>query len=155
MGLLAHLRERTGSPRARFRRELRAVYLDARRVATQLRDHALRVPYPALGTELRRLADQADGQAAILADELRALAGNPDPSDPVAPRIGHNHWERLTIDLADLESLQRRHTELALRWDLDFPASAATLVGLKRTTATMAAVIRTMLARSDPHAAGR
>jgi hypothetical protein len=150
---LARLRERTGSPRARFGRDLRAVYLDTRRVAVQLRDHATHVPYPALGTELRRLAAQADGQAALLADELRAIAGNPDPSDPVAPRIGHNHWERLTIDLADLEALQRRHTELALRWDVDFPASAATLARLAHAIATMSTTVRAMVARSDPHAA--
>ena len=153
MSLLARLRERTGNPRARFGRELRAVYLDVRRVATQLRDHATHVPYPGLGVELRRLAEQADGQAALLADELRALAGNPDPSDPVAPRVGRNHWERLTIDLAALEALQRRCTELALRWDLDFPAAAVTLARLSHVTAAMTATVRTMLARSDPHAA--
>jgi hypothetical protein len=153
MGLLARLRERTGSPRARFGRDLRAVYLDTRRVAAQLRDHATQVPYPTLGTELRRLADRADGQAATLAGELRAIAGNPDPSDPVARRVGRNHWERLTIDLAALEALQRRHTELALRWDVEFPASAATLESLARATATMGASVRAMVARSDPHAA--
>ena len=153
MSLWARIREGTGSPRARFGRDLRAVYLDVRRVAGQLRDHATRVPYPEFGVELRRLADQADGHAALLADELRAIAGNPDPSDPIAARVGRNHWERLTIDLADLEALQRRHTELALRWDVDFPASAATLARLNRATAAMAATVRTMVARSDPHAA--
>lgn len=153
MSLWARLREGTGNPRTRFGRELRAVYLDVRRVATQLRDHAMRVPYPGIGVELRRLADQADGQAALLADELRAIAGNPDPSDPIAPRVGHNHWERLTIALADLEALHRRHTELALRWDVDFPVSAATVARLARATVAMAAAVRTMVARSDPHAA--
>jgi hypothetical protein len=153
MGLWARLREGTGNPRARFGRDLRAVYLDVRRVAAQLREHAMRVPYPGIDVELRRLADQADGQAALLADELRAIAGNPDPSDPTAPRVGRNHWERLTIDLADLEALQRRHTDLALRWDVDFPASAATFARLKGATAAMATTIRAMVARSDPHAA--
>jgi hypothetical protein len=153
MTLLARLRERTGTQRTRFRRELRAVYLDVRRVATQLRDHATHVPYPGLAIELRRLAEQADGQAALLAAELRALAGNPDPSDLVAPRGGRNHWERMTIDLAGLEALHRHATELALRWDLDFPSQAATLARLGRMTAGMAAAVRTIVARSDPHAA--
>ena len=78
-----------------------------------------------------------------------------DPADPVTAPEGRNHWERLTFDLAALESLQRRYTELALRWDVEFPASAASLVQLQRATAIMAAGIRTMAARSDPHAAGR
>jgi hypothetical protein len=153
MSLLARLRERTGSPRTRFGRELRGVYLDVRRLATQFRDHGTHVPYPGLGTELRRLAEHADAQAALLATELRAIAGNPDPSDPIEPRAGRNHWERMTIDLADLEALQRHATELAFRWDLDFPASAATLARLAHVTGAMASTVRTMVARSDPHAA--
>jgi hypothetical protein len=153
MSLMARLRERTGGPRTRFGRALRAVYLDVRRVAAHLRDHAAHVPYPGLGVELRRLAEQADGQAALLAGELRAIAGNPDPSDPVVPRGGRNHWERMTIDLAALEALQRHATELALRWDVDFPDSAATLARLGHVIGAMASAVRTMVARSDPHAA--
>lgn len=153
MGVLDRLRARAGGPRARFGRELRAAYLDARRLATQLRDHAGKVPYAPPGHELRRLAEEADRHAAALAAELHAIAGNVDPADPVAPRVGRNHWERLTIDVADLEALQRRYTELALHWDVDFPASVATFDGLARATAAMTRDVRTMLIRSDPHAA--
>ena len=152
MGVLERLRARAGGPRARFGREVRAVYLDARRLAAQLRDHGAKVPYAALGQDFRRLAEAADGQAAALADELRAIAGNVDPSDPVAPRPGRNHWERLTIDLGDLESLQRRYTELALYWDVEFPASVATSDRLAGATAAMIRDVRSMLIRSDPHA---
>ena len=152
MGVLDRLRARAGGPRGRFGRAVRAVYLDARRLAVQLRDHGTRVPYPALGEDFRRLAEEADGQAAALAGELRALAGPVDPSDPVAPRAGRNHWERLTIDLADLEAIQRRYIELALHWDVDFPASVATFDRLARTTAGMIRDVRSMLIRSDPHA---
>lgn len=153
MGVLERLRARAGGPRARFGREVRAAYLDARRLATQLRDHGGNVPYPALGHELRRLAEEADRHAAALATELRAIAGNVDPADPIAPRVGRNHWERLTIDLADLEALQRRYTELALRFDVDFPASIPTFDALARAAAVMIRDVRTMLIRSDPHAA--
>lgn len=154
MDVLTRLRARVGGPRARFGRDLRAVYLDARRIAAQLRRHGVRVPYPALSHTFQRLADQADGHAAMLADELRVVAGNVDPSDLTTPREGRNHWERLTVDLADLEALQRRYTEIALRWDLDFPASVATFEQLAQATARMSSDVRTMLARSDPHAAG-
>lgn len=154
MGLLAQLRERAGGTRARFGRELRVAYLDARRVAVQLRRHGGHVPYPALGTELTRLADQADGHAADLARELRAVAGNTDPSDAVGPREGRNHWERLSVDLEDLESLRRRLTQLALHWDVDFPDAVATFQRLAHTTAVMSRGVSSMLARSDPHAAG-
>ena len=153
MGVLERFRARAGGPRARFGRELRAAYLDARRLAAQLRDHGEKVPYPALGHALRRLAEEADRHAAALAAELRAIAGNVDPADPVLPRVGRNHWERLTIDVADLEALQRRYTELALRWDVHFPGSVATFDGLARATAAMTRDVRTMLIRSDPHAA--
>ena len=131
---------------------MRAAYLDARRVASQLRAHGVRVPYPALSADFTHLADEADGHAGLLADELRAVAGNTDPSDAVPPRNGHNHWERLTIDLESLASLQRRCTELALHWDVEFPATAATFEHLARATAGMSNVVRAMLARSDPHA---
>lgn len=139
--------------RAHFAGDLRRVFLDARRLATQLRDHAALVPYPRLGGVLRDLAERAEAQAAVLARELRTLAGNADPSDPTAPRTGRNHWERLSGDLTDLESLKRRYVELALRWDIDFPAPAAALGALGRSAAEMSRTVRDMLARSDPHAA--
>jgi len=151
--MLAQLRERTGGARVRLGRELRAVYLDERRVANQLRRHGAQVPYPALTEEFQRLADQADHHAARLANELRLVAGNTDPSDATPSHDGRNHWERLTVDLADLESLQHRYTDLAVHWGLDFPAVAATLGELAHETAAMAREVRNMLARSDPHAA--
>jgi hypothetical protein len=89
----------------------------------------------------------------MLADELRALAGNTDPSDRVEPREGRNHWERLTLDLADLEGLRRRQIDLALHWDVDFATTAETLGRLASATAAMGTVVRGLLARSDPHAA--
>ncbi len=152
MSVLERLRARAGGPRARFGREVRAAFLDARRLAAQLRDHGTHVPYAAPGQELRRLAEEAERQAAALAAELRAVAGNVDPSDRVAPRSGRNHWERLTVDLADLEALQRHYTELALRWDVDFPASVATFDRLARATAAMIRDVRSLLIRSDAHA---
>ncbi len=139
--------------RARFAGEVRALYLAARRIASQLRSHATRVPYERLGPALRDLADQADGQAAALAAELRLLAGNTDPADAVSPREGRNHWERLQFDLTDLEALKRGYLDLALRWDVEFPTTAATLTGLGHATGVMSTVVRDMLARSDPHAA--
>lgn len=145
--------ERTGTPRTRCARELRGVYLDVRRIATQLRRHAEHAPYPGLTAELRTLASGAEEHAATLAAEIHALAGNADPADAMSPRAGRNHWERLTVDLQDLEMLRRRETELALRWDVDFPSTAATLARLALTTAGMAVTVRNMLARADPHAA--
>ncbi len=139
--------------RTAFARELRGAYLDARRVAAQLRSHANQVPYPRLGAVLVTLAGRADAQAARVAAELRLLAGNADPTDPTSPRDGRNHWERLSIDLADLKQLERRWVELALRWDVAFPATAATLVELGRVTTAMSTTIRDLLARADPHAA--
>ncbi|MEO6026217.1 MAG: hypothetical protein ABIR79_05060 [Candidatus Binatia bacterium] len=152
MGVLARLQERSGGPRVRLARALRGAYLDTRRLAIQLRRHAEHVPYPGLGPKLTRLAEQADGQAALLVHELRALAGNTDQADPLTPRDGRNHWERLTFDLADLEALHRRYAEIALQWDLVFPATVATVDQLARSTATMIGTIRAMVARSDPHA---
>ncbi len=152
MALSSWLGKETGSPRTRCARELRGVYLDVRRIAIQLRRHAEHAPYPALVAELRTLAAAAEEHAATLAAEIRTLAGNADPADAMAPRTGRNHWERLTVDLQDLEALRRRETELALRWDVDFPATTATLARLAHTTAAMTATVRDMLARSDPHA---
>ncbi|MCC6766235.1 MAG: hypothetical protein IT293_16365 [Deltaproteobacteria bacterium] len=145
--------EGSAALRARFAGDLRAGYLDARRIAAQLRRHAGRVPYPRLGPTLVGLADRADAQAARVAAELRALAGNADPADPTSPRDGRNHWERLSVDLADLEALKRRWVDLALRWDVDFPATAAALAEFGRTTSAMSATVRDLLARADPHAA--
>lgn len=139
--------------RARFAHDLRPVFLDARRLATQLRDHAELVPYARHGVLLRDLAARAQEQAAVLARELRTIAGNADPSDPTAPRTGRNHWERLTGDLADLESLKGRYVELALRWDVVFPGIASELHALGRNAAEMSRAVRDMLALSDPHAA--
>jgi hypothetical protein len=133
-------------------RDLRAAYLNERRVARLLRQHGAQVPYPTLATDLTCLAGEADGRAARLADELRAVAGNTDPSDVVPVPDGRNHWERLTADLAAVESLQRRYTELALQWDVDFPATTATLHDLARAATATATLLRTMVARSDPHA---
>ena len=152
MGMLAQLRERAGGVRARLGRDLHATYLEERRVARRLRRHGDKVPYPALAAELARLAEQADGRAARLADELRAVAGNTDPSDVVPLPDGRNHWERLTGDLAAVESLHRRYTELALQWDLDFPTTTATLQDLAQAMAATATALRTMVARADPHA---
>jgi hypothetical protein len=152
MGLLGRLQERAGGPRVRLGRELRAAYLDARRLGLQLRRHSAHVPYAALGPELTRLAEQAEEHAAVLASELRAVAANTDTADAVQPRNGRNHWERLTIDLADLERLHRRYTELALHWDVEFPSTVATVDRLARATAAMTSTMRSMLARSDPHA---
>lgn len=152
MGVLARWQERSGGPRVRLGRALRAAYLDARRLAAQLRRHAAHAPYPALGPELARLAEQADGQAALLAAELRALAGNTDQADGTAPRDGRSHWERLTFDLADLETLHRRYAEIVRQWDIAFPATIVTVERLDRSTAAMITAIRAMVARSDPHA---
>ena len=150
--MLARIRGRSWGARARLGRDLRTAYLDERRVAKQLRQHGTRVPYPALADDFTRLADLADGHAALLADELHAMAGNTDPSDTVEPRDGHNHWQRLTLDLAALESLHQRYTELATHWDVDFPATAVTFEHLARATAVMTRELRAMIARSDPHA---
>ena len=139
--------------RAHFARDLRDVFLTARRIARQLRGHATGVPYERLAPALRALADQADGQAATLAAELHAVAGNADPADTATVREGRNHWERLTFDVADLDALKRRYLDLALHWDVEFPSAAATLVALGHATAVMSAVVRDMVARSDPHAA--
>ncbi len=153
MGFLARMQARKGGPRGRFLRELRSVYLDARRLAAQLRSHSARASYPAHAVELRRLGEQADAQAAALAEALRALAGNMDPSDRVQPRDGRNHWERLSVDLTDLEALRRRLTDIALHHDVDFATAAATIARLARATAEMSEAVRGLLARSDPHAA--
>jgi hypothetical protein len=152
MSVLTRLRDRVGGSRVRLGRELRAVYLDERRVARQLRGHGAQVPYAGLAENLGRLADQADHHAARLAQELRVVGGNADPFDTTTPRTGRNHWERLTIDLADLESLQRRYADLAREWDVEFPETAATLAELAAATATMSKDVRAMVARSDPHA---
>lgn len=143
----------SASLRPGLARELRGVFLDARRLGTQLRRHAERVPYARHGTLLRDLAERAEEQVATIARELRALDGNADPADPTAPHDGRNHWERLSIDLGDLESLKRRYVELALRWDVDFPAVAAKLRSLGRAASAMGSTVRDLLARSDPHAA--
>jgi hypothetical protein len=139
--------------RARFARELRTAFLDARRIATQLRAHAGRAPYAHPGLVLRQLAEQAEAQVAALAGALRDVAGNIDPADHLSPRDGRNHWERLSLDLTDLETLKRRYVEIALRWDVDFPDTAEELRRFGRTIAAMSRTVRDMLARSDPHAA--
>jgi hypothetical protein len=152
MGMLARLRDWAGGSRARLGRELHAVYVDARRLASQLRRHGAHVPYPGLAEDFRRLADQAERHAARLADEIRVVAANADPADPIPPREGRNHWERLSGDVADLESLRRRYADLASAWDVESPDLAATLAELARATAAMSRDVRAMLARSDPHA---
>jgi hypothetical protein len=152
MSVLARLRALGTRPRDRLRRELRGTYLETLRVARQLRAHADHVPYPALTDDLHRLADQADRHAAALAEELRAVAGDTDRHAGTALHGGHNHWARLAADLGDLEALHRRYTELALRWDVEFPAAAVTLTELQRGTARMKVAVRALIARSDPHA---
>lgn len=152
MGVLDRLRELSVAPRQRLSRELREVYRDERQLGRQLRTHAARAPYPAVGTELLRLADQADASAATLAHALRDLMGGADPHVPDAPPAGRNLWERLNRDLHDAESLLRRYTELSLRWDADFPAIAATFDRLARTASATLGTLRSLAARSDPHA---
>lgn len=153
MGVLTRLQERTVGPRQRLGRDLRAAYAEERRVARALRDHAARVPYENQTVEVGRLADRADGHAATLAHELRALTGGADPVAAGTPVAGRNHWERMTAALADVEALQRRYRELALRWDVQFPAPAATFAELARSSAVSAVTLRSLVARADPHAA--
>jgi hypothetical protein len=153
MGMLARLQERTVGPKQRLGRDLRAAHADERRLAGALRDHATRVPYASMTIEVVRLADRADGHAATLAHELRVLTGGADPVGGTLPRGGRNHWERMTAALADVEALQRRYRELALRWDVRFPAPAATFAQLSRSSAATAVALRSLIARADPHAA--
>ena len=110
------------------------------------------MPYPASATELGRLAAEADGHVAELAGELRGLGGDADRDAAATPRAGRNAWARLTADLGDLQSLHRRYTELALRYDVDFPDTASVLDRLARATARMAERVRALIARADPHA---
>src|SRR5262245_48550752 len=63
VSLLQRMQDRRGGARARLARELRGLFLDARRIAVQLRSHGARAPYPAHGNELRRLGEQAEAQA--------------------------------------------------------------------------------------------
>ncbi len=128
------------------------MYLEALRVARQLRAHAECMPYPALTAEVGRLAAEADGHVAELAGELRRLAGDADRDVAATPRAGRNAWARLTADLADLQSLHRRYTELALRYDVDFPDTATSLDRLARETARMEQRLRALTSRADPHA---
>jgi hypothetical protein len=152
VSVLARLRDLGRTPQLRLRRELRAAYLETLRVARQLREHAGRMPYPAMATEVERLAAEADGHVAELAAALRGLGGDADRDVAAVPREGRNAWARLTTDLADLQSLHRHYTEMALHYDVDFPDVAGTLDRLARVTVRMEQRVRALIARADPHA---
>ena len=57
------------------------------------------------------------------------------------------------MDVRDVEALQRRYAELALRLGRRVPAAATTFDRLARASTTMLATLRALAARSDPHAA--
>jgi len=152
MGMLARIRDYAAGPKARFARELGAIYREELRLGRQLRLHAERVPYPAHAGDLGRVAERGDARAAELAAVLRALIGEANPWEGGEPRAGRSHWERLTTDLADVDGLRRRYRDLITHWHAAQPETAAILERLAGDAGSTAAVLRALIARSDPHA---
>ena len=152
MGLWTRIRTRTRGPNRALREELSSAYLDELRMARQFRLHAERVPYPNLGAAMRGLGDQEEAHAALLHAELARLGSAPGASDGSSPPTGRNHWERLTVDFADLRAKIKRYIELAQHWDIEHPDTAALFGRVAREETTMCRVLGEMIARSDPHA---
>ncbi len=121
-------------------------------MALQLRLHAERVPYPSSAATLLACAEHEDLHAVVVREQLTRLGAAVPSAGTGAPRGGHNYWERLTFDLADLQAKNARHRELANHWDLEDAETAAVFDRLAREDAGLCRVIGDLIARSDPHA---
>ena len=150
---MAFWSELRGGARGRLLAALVQAHRDESRLAEQLRSHAALVPYPADGDHLRGLAERAQARAAAVADELARHRAAIQNGDARLPRGGRNYWQRLTVDLEDLQALGKRYRELALHWDIDYPETAALFDRLAHDSHAMTRVVTGLIARSDPHAA--
>jgi hypothetical protein len=148
MGLWARVRELGAGPEHRLLADVGAAYREEMRLAAQLRLHAERK----LGRALLALAEEADGHAALLRAEITRLGGSATAYPAGTPRNGRNYWERLTFDLEDLRTKQKRYLELVQHWDLEQPGVAGLFGRLARDDGMMSRTVGELIARSDPHA---
>ena len=89
--------------------ELCALYRDEAHDAAQFAAHAERMYYPQFRACLLRIAEEEKAHASWLHRQIRALGGEA-PQLTVSPRLGHNSWECLRLDV---EREQRSCREFA------------------------------------------
>ncbi len=119
--------------------------------ARQVRDHAEKAPYPAVGETLKGIAGEGERHAQILQEKILSLGGQ---VGEVVGEVkgGRNSWARLTHDLQGCKALEKRYVEQAVRWDPEEPEVVELLRTLEREMAGQGALLRDLALRSDPHA---
>jgi hypothetical protein len=97
------------------------------------------------------VAEEQGRLAHLLRDKIIALGG--EVSEQIAPvRGGKNHWARVTRDLEDIQALRRHYNEQVIHWDPDLPEVVALYRALEQGKNRIAALLRDIALRADPHA---
>jgi hypothetical protein len=131
--------------------ELLASYGEEARLTRQIREHADHAPHQLGAQGLRVVAEEQDRLAHLLRDKIIALGG--EVSEQIAPvRGGKNHWARVTRDLEDIQALRRHYNEQVIHWDPDLPEVVALYRALEQGKNRIAALLRDIALRADPHA---
>jgi len=131
--------------------ELLASYREEARLTRQIREHADHAPHQIGAQRLRVVAEEQDRLAHLLRDKIVALGG--EVSEQIAAlRGGKNHWARVTRDLEDTQALRRHYNEQAIHWDPDLPEVVALYRTLEQGKNRIAALLRDIALRADPHA---
>jgi hypothetical protein len=131
--------------------ELLASYREEARLTRQIREHADHAPHQIGAQRLRVVAEEQDRLAHLLRDKIVALDG--EVSEQIASiRGGKNHWTRVTRDLEDTQALRRHYSEQAIHWDPDLPEVVALYRTLEQGKNHIAALLRDIALRADPHA---
>ena len=126
-------------------------YREEVRLAHQVRNHAEKVPYPAVGETLKGIAAEQERHARLLQEKILSLDGQVGEMEGEI-KGGKNSWARLTYDLQDCKALEKRYIEQVMRWDPEEPEVVELLRTLERKTAGQCALLRDLALRSDPHA---
>ena len=141
--------------RAQVLELLRHRYVREKQHAMRYRQHAEKMIYPQFRDALGRLAAEEETHAKLIAAEIKKLGGK--LPEVITIHVAHepNSWYYLRTDL---EEEQRCAGELGADLPIlrtDYPEVAELLDRIERDGKSHRAIIRDMLARSDPRVADR
>jgi rubrerythrin len=130
--------------------ELRDTYLATAHTVTQFTQDAERMEYPQFRARLLRMAAEDEGHVTWLHDTLLARGGAP-PTRAFTPKVAHNSWEALLMDVA-----AERHAHEALLEPMHLaeqvdPEMAEGFRRLRAAKQQHREALLDMLVKSDPY----
>jgi rubrerythrin len=130
---------------------LRRRYIDERRQAARLSQHAEKMRYPQFSEALRRIAAEESQHADCIAEKIAALGGQV-PSVSEVPREEKNSWRYLLEDLEEERRCVAELEEELLAVEAGYPDVGELLRHIAEQEWQHRNEIRAMLMRSDPQA---